>query len=39
MTTDQQKQRLEDWFQTLQQRICQALEDIEDEFKHPGLLP
>ena len=39
MTTDQQKLRLEEWFQTLQQRICQALEEIEDDFKHPNLLP
>ncbi len=39
LTTESQKQRLIDWFQNLQQRICQALEQIEDEFKHPTLLP
>ena len=39
MTTAQQKERLENWFQTLQQRICEALEEIENEFKHPSLLP
>lgn len=39
LTTDFQKQQLQDWFQNLQQKICQSLEQIEDEFKHPTMLP
>lgn len=39
MTSDQQKQCLTEWFQTLQKKICQALEQIEEDYKHPALLP
>lgn len=39
MTSDPQKQLLTDWFSTLQDRICAEFEKIEDELKHPNLLP
>ena len=39
MTTLEQKQTLSEWFTNLQKRICKALEEIEQEFEHPSLLP
>jgi coproporphyrinogen III oxidase len=39
MTTDNQKQQLSAWFSDLQTRICDALMQLEDEHKHPNLLP
>ncbi|MCX7338625.1 MAG: oxygen-dependent coproporphyrinogen oxidase [Alphaproteobacteria bacterium] len=30
---------LSTWFTNLQKRICQALEEIENDYKHPNLLP
>ncbi len=39
MTTLEQKQTLTEWFQSLQKRICGALEEIEQEFQHAAILP
>jgi coproporphyrinogen III oxidase len=39
MTTLEQKQTLSEWFQSLQKRICTALEQIEQEYQHPTILP
>jgi coproporphyrinogen III oxidase len=38
-TTSQQKQALSDWFQDLQKRICNVLEEIEQEYQKPDTLP
>lgn len=39
MTNDDQKILLSGWFSSLQQRICQTLEDIEDEATHLEIPP
>ena len=39
MTTPDQKAQLEVWFSSLQGRICEALEALEDEAAHLGLAP